>query len=213
MRILESDLHLAMKDAVVNHLACGEHCWMECRVWYCGLRVDVSYYRNRRCFLVECETKSRVKRLLEKGRRRNKVPYRNVYMLVVSVEGFRRLEWRRLKGYFDLVLVYDAEGDRFTNVRDLRCLGWLKDAALDALVPLYYGDEFQCVLRLIHRTRVRFGIWLRDSLECPLCRLGVPTSGWDYCYRDECLGYKTLGEYVESAIDMVVRRFQIRDAF
>jgi len=99
-----------MKDAVIRHLVKDGWYRTESRVWYTGLRVDVAYTRNGRRFLVECETQPNVRRLMEKGRRRKRVPYRNVYILVVTLEWFSRLKLRRLKGYFDRVLVYDVEG-------------------------------------------------------------------------------------------------------
>ena len=48
LRVLESDLHLAMKDAVVRHLVDGELYLIESSVWYTGLRVDVEYRKNGR---------------------------------------------------------------------------------------------------------------------------------------------------------------------
>ena len=197
---MESDLHLAMKGAVVRYLVDGERYWTESRVWYSGLRVDVSYMRKRRHFLVECETRPGVKRLVEKGRRRNTVPYRNVYILVVTAEWFRRLELRRLKGYFDRVLVYDDDCDRFTDSRDLRRLGWLRDSALDILVPIYYSKRFQNMLRTITMCKGRFKLWVRMSLQCPMCRLGIPTPWWRFCLRDKCPEDRSLKEIVESGV-------------
>jgi hypothetical protein len=138
-----------------------------------------------------------VKRLKEKGRRRNQLPYWNVYILVVTTAWFRRLEWRWLKGYFDQVIVYDAEGDRFTGGRDLRQMGWLRDAVRDTLVPIYYGGRVQHMLRMMNKCKGRFKLWVRRLLQCPMCKLGIP-SPWRFCLRDDCS--RSFREYVESGV-------------
>jgi hypothetical protein len=88
LRVLESDLHLAMKDAVIRCLVGDDIYWTERYIWLNTLRVDVEYVKNRQRFLVECETRPSIKRLIDKGKRRNRIPYRNLYLLVVPVERY-----------------------------------------------------------------------------------------------------------------------------
>ena len=107
---------------------------------------------------------------------------------------------RRLKVYFDRVLVYDVDGDCFTDMRDLRRLGWLRDAALNVLVPLYYCDVLQRLLYLVGGNWVGLKYLMRRSLQCPLCRWGVPTPWWRFCLRYECPPARSLREIVGSTV-------------
>jgi hypothetical protein len=186
---MESRLHLALKKAVETHLAGGNHCWYESHMGPWGgsgsLRVDVHYNRNKRSIYVECETRPSISRLIEKGKRRVKVPYRNVYILVVPDEYYGRLEWQRLRGYFDLVLGYDVEDGVFTGKRDLRFMGPLRDAALDFLIPIYKSERVQGTLNRVTRRKNILKMRLRGRLQCLLCRLDLP-SPWIFCPGDGC---------------------------
>jgi hypothetical protein len=117
-----------MKDAVKRDLV-GD-CWYETeytikRYGAAGLRVDVSFTKNKREYLVECETQPNIKRLVNKGRRRNKISYRTTYFLVVPSEFYKRTDWGQLRGYFDIIFAYDVDRDILTEGQDLRFLGSL----------------------------------------------------------------------------------------
>ena len=185
-----------MKDAVIRHLVGDDRYWTENTIWLNTLRVDVEYVKNRRRFLVECETRPGIKRLIAKGKHRNRVPYRNVYILVVTAEWYRRLEWWRLKTYFDLILVYDVEREQFTDRRDLRFMGWLRDVALDMIVPIYNGERLQHSIHLINRGKNRLKWRVRGFLHCSMCKLGIP-SPWLFCPRNDCPDSISYSEYVE----------------
>ena len=189
VKVLESDLHQAMKRAAVRDLVGG--CWQKTEYTYKGrrssrLRVDVVFVRKWRDHLVECETRPSVKRLMEKGGRRNGLGRRTVYILVVPAERYRRLDIGRLKGYFDQVIAYDAAADEFTCSRDLRFMGSLRDAALDVLVPLHRAISTGPVYNGL-RIRKNLLKWaVRGLIQCSACRLGIDTP-WIFCPRDGCL--------------------------
>ncbi len=78
---MESPLHHAMKDAVIRDIAGDCMYSTEYMIGYPeygGLRVDVNITKNKRKYLIECETKPNIKRLIDKGKRRNKIPYRTM---------------------------------------------------------------------------------------------------------------------------------------
>ena len=188
MSVLESDLHLDMKDAVIRDLA-----W-DCRYYteysfgqrgYNGLRVDVHYTKKKREYLVECETRPNIKRLIDKGKRRNSIQDRTVYILVVPLRWIQKLEWRRLKGYFDLVIPYNVESGVLGRSYDLRFLGSLRDDFLDALMPVYKSQEVYDIYWWVV-IRKNFLKWfLRGIVQCSLCRRGVPTP-WEFCPKNDC---------------------------
>ena len=186
---MESDLHLALKDAVRRHHAGGCRCTYESHMLPWGregsLRVDVYFCRRGRSIYTECETRPNMERLREKGRRRNTYYYRTVYRLVVPKQEYAKHDWRRLRGYFDAVYAYDVEADSFTDSVDLRLLGPLRDLALDLLMPIYWSRELQTVLR-----RITYGVnglrWaVRSRLHCMACVLGIPHP-WVFCPVMDC---------------------------
>ena len=178
-------MHLAMKDAVIRCLVGDDRYWTESTIWHNTLRVDIEYTKNRRRFLVECETRPGIKRLIDKGKRRNRIPYRNVYLLVVPVERYHDVDWGCLRGYFDMVLAYDAELAVFTDRRDLRLLGPFRDAFLDVLMPIYESEELQALFTwlTIRKNCLIYGT--RGFIQCSMCRLGL-SSPWIFCPRNGC---------------------------
>ncbi len=179
---MESDLHLSMKDAVIRHHA--QNCISGTESTYGKpgdtLRVDVRINRNDRRFLFECETRPNIKRLMDKGRRRNKIRYRNIYVLIVTSDWYPRLDWDQLRGYFDIIHAYNVDSDSFTHRRDLRKLGPLRDSVLDVLVPVYYAKRTQATIWYVKRriNRIRYSITAFH--QCTYCRLGLPTP-WRCC--------------------------------
>lgn len=185
---MESDLHLSMKKAVVRDIGKGSKYWTEYLIGYCGsgsLRVDVNFSKNRRKYLVECETRPKIKRLIQKGKRRNKIRYRTVYILVVTSEWYRKLDWTQLKGYFDIIMSYDVEEDTFTERWDLRFLGPQRDTVLDIIVPIYMSEAVQSIyLRLVMgKNQVKHTI--RKLIQCSACRIGIETH-WKFCPKFNC---------------------------
>lgn len=182
---LESDLHLSMKDAIMHHHA--QNCISEKESTYGKpgetLRVDVRINRNDRRFLFECETMPNLKRLKDKGRRRNLIRYRNVYILVVTEAWYHRLDWGQLRGYFDIILAYNVDSGSFTHRRDLRKLGPQCDSLLDVLVPIYYAKRTQDAMWYVKRriNRVRYST--TAFRQCTCCKLGLPTP-WHCCPMD-----------------------------
>jgi len=187
--MVESDLHLALKDAVKRHHAGGSRCWYESHMLPWGnqgsLRVDVSYRRNKRSYYTECETKPNLSRLVEKGRRRREHYRRTVYNLVVPKSEYNKHDWTRLRGYFDQVFAYDIEKDEFTDAVDLRLLGPLRDAVLDITMPIYWSKEFQSTYRRVKYSENRVYWAVRVILQCSACRLGLPHP-WGFCPKDDC---------------------------
>jgi hypothetical protein len=101
-----------------------------------------------------------------------------MYILVVTVEGIRRLDWWRLKGYFNRIPVYDVDGDRFTDGRDLRRMGWLRDVALDVLALVYMGRRFQRSMCMINRDKILIRWRVRRLLQRPCVSWGsLPRGG------------------------------------
>lgn len=188
MSVLESDLHHAMKDAVIRDLV-GD-CWYKTeytinRYGAAGLRVDVSYTKNKRRYLVECETRPNIERLVDKGRRRNNIPYRTMYILVVPSEFYHMIDWGRLRGYFDIIFAYDVDRGMLTEGQDLRFLGSLRDVFLDLWVPFYKSKETQSVYWWFKIRKNLLVCKVRGYVHCTACKLGIPTP-WIFCPRHDC---------------------------
>ena len=188
VRVLESDLHQAMKRAAVLYLADGCYCRREYTPkgrGSVGLRVDIQFTRKMRDYMVECETRPSLGRLIKKGERRNRLRGRTIYILTVPEDQWGSVEWRRLRGYFDKVLAYDAEEDSFTFAQDLRTLGPLRDAALDVLMPVILSRRAKSTY---HWLRIRKNLlkWnARALIQCTACKLGIETR-WIFCPRYNC---------------------------
>ena len=185
--MVESSLHKTLKEAVKTHHATGCRCQEENYMGSGGrgsLRVDVCYMLRHRYYLVECETKPNIPRLLEKGRRRNSIHYRTVYVLVVPFNEYVKKNWAELRGYFDLVYAYDLNEDRFTAKQDLRTLGALQDMVLNVLMPVFRSERFQTLLW-----------WLRKKKNlcqhCYNCLRGK-SSPWPQCWYKPCIFYRQL---------------------
>ena len=183
----ESTLHRSMKDAAITHLAKDCRYWKEYTHGIRGdaLRVDVMINKNGRRYLVECETRPNIERLMDKGRRRNKIRGRNLYVLVVGEEWFDRLDGGRLRGFFDIVQAYNSETHRFTDRRDLRTLGTLRDSVLDIMVPLIKAERTQAVIWWIRTTKNQLKWRIIDYLQCTSCKLGIPNP-WIFCPSSDC---------------------------
>ncbi|MFC1803959.1 hypothetical protein ACFL0D_08360 [Thermoproteota archaeon] len=185
---MESHLHLAMKDAVIRDLVDDGRYSTEYLYGYRGsgaLRVDISYTKNKREYLVECETRPNIKRLIDKGKRRNEISYRTMYILVVPSEYYHRIDWRQLHGYFDIIFTYEIDRDMLTERQDLRFLGSLRDVFLNVLVPVYKSNETQSVSRWLVIRKNLLVYELRGYLHCTACKLDIPTP-WIFCPRDDC---------------------------
>jgi hypothetical protein len=177
-----------MKEAVIRELGKETRYWTEYMFGWRGsgaLRVDVCYIRKKRKYLVECETRPSIKRLVEKGKRRKKISHRTVYILVVPIKLYGRLDWRRLKGYFDLIMAFDARVDAFTDTMDLRFLGSVRDAALDVLVPIYLCKSVQSLFRWFRFRKNGLKWAVREVIQCGACKLGIKTP-WVFCPRFDC---------------------------
>ena len=153
---------------------------------YSALIVDVNITKNKREYLVECETRPNIKRLVEKGKRRNSIRCRTVYILVVPMKWYQKLDWHLLKGYFDIVIAYNIEDDVFNGAIDLRFLGSLRDMFLNALVPVYKSDEAKSVIRWIKMKKNLLVYNIKGQIHCIACKHGIPTP-WRFCPRDDCL--------------------------
>ena len=187
--VVESKLHRDLKSAVQRHLAIECVCSYESTLEAWGgagsLRADVYYQRCGRRFYVECETSPQIKRLQDKGRRRNRCKDRNMYLLLIPEQFFDLHDWDTLRGYFDQIIAYDVIGDRLTHRVDLRRLGWVRDTVLDAVIPIVSSREARnlryFVLGKIHHVK-----WIiRKRVQCTLCRLNLSTP-WIFCPRDDC---------------------------
>jgi hypothetical protein len=136
-----------MKQAVEDQLAGGCYTRTEVEVGrgyrdsgY--LRVDVKYHKNSRYFLVECETKPNIKRLIEKALKRKTIQYRTTYLLVVPHEETPKHDWGLLRGSFDKI--YSYSNGELRQLYDLRRLGWLQDAALNLAMPVVRSWRLMC---------------------------------------------------------------------
>jgi hypothetical protein len=173
-----------MKEAAVRDLAGDSRYWVE-RSLRCGLRVDLEYLSKKRKYLVECETRPRIPRLRDKGARRNKISWSNVYVLVVTEKYFWEMDWARLRGYFDVVLAYDPDLDTFTERRDLRFMGVLRDRFLDSVLPVVKSKK---VMDTLYRLKIRKNVlkWkVRTVIQCSACHLHIETP-WMFCPRHNC---------------------------
>jgi hypothetical protein len=186
--LLESDLHLAMKEATIRDICKDSKYWTEYMFGWRGLgglRVDVNFTRNRREHLVECETRPNMKRLIEKGKRRNKIRYRTVYMLVVPFKWYKKQDWTQLIGYFDIILAYDVGEDAFAERMDLRFLGSLRDTILDIIVPIYRSEAAQSIYWKIVVRKNRIQSAVRTLIQCTTCKLDIETP-WIFCSKYDC---------------------------
>jgi hypothetical protein len=185
--MVESPLHKTLKKAVETHHASGCHCWEENYMGFRGkgcLRVDLCYTSRSRYYLVECETKPSIPRLQEKGRRRNNIHYRTVYVLVMPEKEYFKRNWSELHGYFDTVYAYDIDAGRFTVKRDLRTLGAVQDVALDALMPVIRSKRFQALLWWLRKNKNLFH-------HCLRCLQGN-NSPWPDCWHKPCIFYRLI---------------------
>lgn len=196
VNIMESDLHIAMKDAVKRMLAGESRTWIEYSAsrFDNRLRVDIHYTKNKRDFLVECETKPNIKRLIKKGKRRNSLTYRNTYILIVPSKHFEKHDWLRLRGYFDIVLAYDIRLDRFSMKRDLRLFGSLQDRIFDLATPIYRGRRARNLYWSCYRSKNLILYSLRDFIHCKACKLGIETP-WIFCPKYDCPDSVPYSEY------------------
>jgi hypothetical protein len=176
-----------MKDAAKRILACDSNSWLEYSAsrFDNRLRVDVYYIKNKRRFLVECETKPNLKRLTNKGKRRNSLTYRNTYILIVSSEHFDKHDWWRLKGYFDTVLAYNIELDVFSAKIDLRLFGLFQDRVFNLVTPIYRSRSARDLYRFCWRTKNRIIYSFRGFIQCRACKLGIETP-WVFCPKFDC---------------------------
>lgn len=182
--VLESDLHLAMKQAIIRDLVLDS--WYKTEYSYGrSLRVDVMFYRKSRSYLVECETHPSFARLLEKGRRRNGLGRRTVYILVVPVEAYPGRDWGQLRGYFDQVYSYDPQRGALIRRLDLRTLGPPRDLALNALLPIYYSKRFKSITRWFRHRKNGLHWKLRELVQCTMCKLDLE-SPWVFCPIEDC---------------------------
>jgi hypothetical protein len=177
-----------MKHAAERLLAGDSKTWIEETIgkpMESRLRVDVSYRKNKRFFLVECETKPNTKRLIDKGKRRNRLGYRTTYILIVPVSNYRKNDWSSLRGYFDIIYAYDEEHESFTQYRDLRFLGPLQDRLLNLFMPIYKSRHLEDLywFIMIRKNRVKWA--LREIIQCNACRIGIDTI-WEYCPTMRC---------------------------
>jgi hypothetical protein len=173
-----------MKEAAIRDLAGDLRHWVESSL-SCGLRVDVEYRRKQRAYLVECETNPSIPRLIKKGINRNKSHMRNVYILVVTESDYLRLEWKRLRGYFDIIMAYDDKLDSLTISRDLRFMGGPRDTVLDTVLPIVKSKKFTKTMDHLSKRKNRFKWALRTFIQCNACRLGVDTP-WYFCPKYDC---------------------------
>ena len=181
--MVESEMHRTLKQ-VTAILCDGNYCSYEYGCLMGGLRVDVRFVRKHREYFVECETHPNIKRLQDKGRRRNKIRNRNVYVLIAPTKTLIRLSLKELRGYFDKVYGYEAETGSLTLIRDLRVLGGLRDKVLDRTYPSY-ACRVSPVLRQIKRCYWRIRNMVRGWLQCFCCRHDIPHP-WSFCPRDDC---------------------------
>jgi hypothetical protein len=190
--MVESDLHLALKEAVKLHLAEGSRCWEESVMGSWGgagcLRVDIYYRRRNRYFYVECETKPNIQRLMEKGRKRNKYYHRTVYNLVVPEKEFWKKNWRELSGYFDIVYAYSLEEERFTEKMDLRTLGSLQDLVLDRLMPFLRSPSFKEFRRFFWKRKNLVIQYISDLKLCIRCCMNQGRHVY-FCIGETCNVY------------------------
>jgi hypothetical protein len=185
--MVESSLHLSLKEAVKLHHAGGNHCWTEAVQGYGGegsLRVDVKFVKNHRYYLYECEIRPNIKRLKEKGRKRSKLHRKTVYSLVVPESEYSKRDWRQLAGFFDIVYAFNVGEDRFTGSQDLRTFGGLQDLVLDFVMPVVRSRWFVSARRWIYRNK-NHGVGCVYCLlgkRCPLC----------WSSDDQCIFYKLI---------------------
>ena len=183
---MESKLHVTLKKAVERHQAHGSYCWYESTIGPCSgsLRADVHYHRKKRSIYVECETRPNMKRLHEEGLHRKQSPWADIYNLVIPETQFSRHDWSLLRGYFDKVYAYSVEEDRFTRSLDLRTLGGLRDAVLDATMPIIRSDQVKAsYLWLVKKKNI--------YRHCVRCLRGA-TDPWYWCWNEPCILYKRL---------------------
>ena len=183
--MVESLLHKVLKEAVKTQHAAGYRCLEEDTIGFRGkgcLRVDLSYLSSSRHYLVECETKPKIPRLQEKGRRRIKIRYRNVYVLVMPSEEYVKRKWSELRGYFDLVYAYDVKTSSFTAKQDLRALGAFQDVVLDAMMPVIRSKRFRDLRWWLDKKK-------NMCTHCVDCIRGRG-SPWPNCWHNPCLFYK-----------------------
>lgn len=185
--MVESSLHLSLKEAVKCHHAGENRCWTEVVHGYVregSLRVDVKYVKSHRYYLYECETRPNIKRLKEKGWKRSKLRYKTVYSLVVPESEYSKKDWKQLAGFFDLVYAYNVVEDRFTKKQDLRTLGGLQDFVLDLVMPIARSRWFVSARRWIYRNK-------NHGIGCVYCLLG---KRYPLCWSsdDQCIIYKLL---------------------
>jgi hypothetical protein len=88
----------------------------------------------------------------------------------------------RLRGYFDKVYAYSVEEDRFTESTDLRTLRGLRDAVLDATMP---------IIRSKWGTALNRWLFKRKNLcsHCYSCLSGRACP-WDRCLSQPCILYR-----------------------
>jgi len=193
--MVESRLHLALKNAVKRHHAQGSRCWYESNMQPWGgngsQRADVQYYQNCRNYYVECETRPNINRLRDKGRRRNRYKKRGVYNLVIPESEYTRCDWRQLRGFFDKVYAYSVEEDRFTESLDLRALGFLQDLVLNLVTPLFMSPLFQGFYRPLWRRKNWVAVRLWKLGICVRCCMGGDMVNY-YCWVEDCRMYRFL---------------------
>jgi hypothetical protein len=193
--MVESDLHLALKEAVKRHHAERNRCWEESVMGSWGgegcLRVDVHYNRKRRYYYVECETKPNIRRLIEKGRKRNKYYRRTVYNLVVPETEYWKKNWRELSGYFDIIYSYNIEKERFTDKTDLRTLGNLQDLILDRLMPFLRSPEFKKFSRFFWKRKNIIVQFMYNLKLCIRCCMNHGRLVY-FCRGDPCNVYRLI---------------------
>ena len=159
--MVEGGLHRDLKNAVLEHLVKGNNYWLEQVVGYTGQRVDVAYISYKRHYLVECESKPGEMRLKAKGRTRNMLPYRNVYLLVMPLKEYHKRDWTTMRGSFDKVYSYDRDLGVLVEEIDLRRFGWVRDLVLNLFTPVLCSSVFSgltCMVvprfrRLLYRVR------------------------------------------------------------
>ena len=187
--MVESQLHLSLKEAVVKHLSEGNHCWFEDTMGAWGgagsLRVDVFYVRKRRWVYVECETRPNIERLKKKGDKRNEHHKRTDYNLIVPSTEFVKRDWYELRGYFDKIYSYDVGLDEIVDHVDLRTLGGVQDFCLDFAMPIIRSREAKDLYWWLIRRKNGVCWRIRALIQCSSCKLGIDTP-WKYCPRRGC---------------------------